>query len=296
MQLIRQQLERNPFMLTKVRQILGKLFLSSASFFWFSCDNANSEFPVNPPNIANQNSSSSCLTNENTSSSSYFNENLSSNERLSSNALPSSSAMEYSSSATSSSSSNNASSSSSTIPASSSSEKAPISCKPHTSSSSVKREAPQKASFDIEQTLSIMSHDTTGLIGQCVSAEQYCAIQMASDSRDFHMYSLDEKSRNHARFFVNDDVDSLLASPRGTSFSDEKRNCISNLKYKDNDFEGNILLYGVPPWSECEGKEPVQIDENYIKALLKIDSLFHVEYRKIFEETNKKAAECDALE
>ena len=46
-------------MLTKVRQILGKLFLSSASFFWISCDNANSEFPVNPPNIADQNSSSS---------------------------------------------------------------------------------------------------------------------------------------------------------------------------------------------------------------------------------------------
>ncbi len=110
------------------------------------------------------------------------------------------------------------------------------------------------------------------------------------------MYSLDEGSRNHARFFVNDEADSLLASPRGTSFSDEKRNCISNLKYKDNDFEGNISLYGVPPWSECEGKGPVQIDENYIKALLKIDSLSHVEYRKIFEETNKKAAECDAME
>ena len=46
-------------MLTKVRQILGKLFLSSASFFWISCDNANSEFPVNPPDQANQNSSSS---------------------------------------------------------------------------------------------------------------------------------------------------------------------------------------------------------------------------------------------
>ena len=102
--------------------------------------------------------------------------------------------------------------------------------------------------------------------------------------------------RNQARHFVNSELDSLLASPHGATFSEEKRNCISNLKYTYSQLEMNNLLYGVPPWSECEGKEPVQIDENYIKALLKIDSLSHVEYRKIFEETNKKAAECDALE
>ena len=138
-----------------------------------------------------------------------------------------------------------------------------------------------------------MSNDTTGLIGQCVSAQQYCSILKQSNSRDFHEYSLDEESRNHAIYFVNSELDSLLASPRGTSFSEEKRKCILNLKYSD--WEG-LPDYGIPPWYYCEGKDPVQIDENYIKALLKIDSLSHVEYRKIFEETNKKAAECDALE
>jgi hypothetical protein len=141
-----------------------------------------------------------------------------------------------------------------------------------------------------------MSHDTTGLLGQCVSAEQYCAVQLHSDSHDFHEYAEDQMERNQARFFVYSELDSLLASPRGASFSEEKRNCISNLKYKDEDFEGNIYLYGVPPWSECEGKEPVQIDENYIKALLKIDSLSRVEHKKILEETNEKAAKCDAME
>ena len=46
-------------MFKKIHNILGKLFLACTAFFWFSCDNANSDFPVNPPDQANQNSSSS---------------------------------------------------------------------------------------------------------------------------------------------------------------------------------------------------------------------------------------------
>ena len=142
-----------------------------------------------------------------------------------------------------------------------------------------------------------MSHDTTGLIGQCVSAEQYCAVQLHSDSHDFHEYAVDKMERNQARHFVNSELDSLLASPHGATFSEEKRNCISNLKYKDEDFEGTIYLYGVPPWElDCKGKDTAQIDENYIKAFLKLDSLAREEYKKILKETNEKAAHCDSLE
>ena len=141
-----------------------------------------------------------------------------------------------------------------------------------------------------------MSHDTTGLIGQCVSAEQYCAVQLHSDSHDFHEYAEDKMERNQARHFVNSELDSLLASPHGATFSEEKQNCISNLKYAISQMEMNLAMYGVPPWYNCEGKELVQIDENYIEAFLKIDSLFRVEHKKILEETNEKAAHCDSLE
>lgn len=103
--------------------------------------------------------------------------------------------------------------------------------------------------------------------------------------------------RNQARHFVNSELDSLLASPHGATFSEEKRNCISNLKYTLSQWETNDFLYGVPPWDlDCKGKDTAQIDENYIEAFLKIDSLFRVEHKKILEETNQKAAECDAME
>ena len=256
-------------MFSKIHNILGKIFLSCTAFFWASCTDTNSDIPVGPSNIANENSSSS--------------EAYSSSEQFSSSAAQSSSS--------------EVPSSSSVSVASSSSEKASITCKESTSSSSAKREPPQKASFDIEQTLSVMSHDTTGLVGQCISAEQYCAIQKRSNPHDFHEYAEGKIERNQARYFVNSELDSLLESPRGATFSEEKRKCILNLKYTYSQLEMNNLLYGVPPWDlDCEGKESVQIDENYIKAHLKLDSLAREEYKKILEETNEKAAECDSLE
>ena len=273
-------------MFSKIHNILGKVFLSCTAFFWASCTDSNSDIPVGPSNIANENSSSS--------------EAYSSSEQLSSSAAQSSSSEVPSSSSeaqTNSSSSNKVPSSSSISVASSSSEKASITCKESTSSSSAKREPPQKASFDIEQTLSVMSHDTTGLVGQCISAEQYCAIQKRSNPHDFHEYAEDKIERNQARYFVNSELDSLLESPRGATFSEEKRKCILNLKYTYSQLEMNNLLYGVPPWDlDCKGKDTAQIDENYIKAFLKLDSLAREEYKKILKETNEKAAHCDSLE
>ena len=269
-------------MLKKIHNIVGKIFLSCTAFYWFGCTDTNSGIPVGPSNIANQNSSSS--------------EAFSSSEQLSSKTEESSSSESPSSSSevqTNSSSSNNTPSSSSISAVSSSSEKAPISCKEPISSSSVKREPPQKASFDIERTLSVMSHDTTGLLGQCVSAMQSCAIHLQSYYKNFYEYAVDSRKRTRAKDFVNSELDSLLGSPRGATFSEEKRNCILNLKYS---YWEATPDYGIPPWYSCEDNGDVQIDEAYIRAILTLDSLSREEYKKILEETNEKAAECDALE
>ena len=204
-------------MFSKIHNILGKVFLSCTAFFWASCTDTNSDIPVGPSNITNENSSSS--------------ETFSSSEQISSSAAQSSSSENSPSSSeaqANSSSSNKVPSNSSISVASSSSEKAPFSCKESTSSSSAKREPPQKASFDIEQTLSVMSHDTTGLVGQCIPSMQSCVIQMESYDKNFYEYGLAGQERNRAKAFVNSELDSLLGSPRGATFSEEKRNCILN--------------------------------------------------------------------
>ena len=60
----------------KVHNILGKLFLACTAFFWFGCTDSNSEFPVNPPNQANENSSSSSSNTPASSSSKLTPKNL----------------------------------------------------------------------------------------------------------------------------------------------------------------------------------------------------------------------------
>ena len=258
-----------------IHKLLGKLLLSSAALCWMSCDSESVSSPSSEPVP---------------SSSSNPVPNSSSETPASSSSGPETSSSEVQAN---SSSSNNVPSSSSISEASSSSKKAPISCKAPTSSSSAKREPPQKATFDIEQTLSAMSQDTTGLIGQCIPSMRACVIQMESYDKNFYEYGLAGQERNHAMDFVNSELDSLLESPRGATFSEEKRNCILNLKYS---YWEATPDYGIPPWYSCEDNGDVQIDEAYIRAILTLDSLSREEYKKILEETNEKAAECDALE
>ena len=63
-------------MFKKVHNILGKLFLACTAFFWFGCTDSNSEFPVNPPNQANENSSSSSSNSPASSSSKLTSKDL----------------------------------------------------------------------------------------------------------------------------------------------------------------------------------------------------------------------------
>lgn len=277
----------------KLRKYLGKAFLLCTSFFWFSCDNANSEFPVNPPNIADQNSSSSSFTNENTSSSSLAKESSSSNEPFSSNAQPSSSAKDYSSSATASSSSKNAPSSSSNN-AQSSSSNAPVS----SSSKLTSKDLPKVSFLDIDQIIE-KNHalsDTAGLMGKNVSASDYCRTTLQGVRYNFYDSALPHSARNTAKDMIDDEVDSLLASPQAATFSEEKQRCILDLKYSSWDA---LPDYGIPIWYSCEheneGKDSVKIDEAYIRALEARNELFYDEYMDVFKETVNKAVRCDSL-
>ena len=280
-------------MFKKIHHILGKLFLACTAFFWFGCTDSNSEFPVNSPNNADQNSSSSSFTNENTSSSSLAKESSSSNEPLSSNAEPSSSAKDYSSSVTASSSSKNAPSSSFNN-AQSSSSNAPVS----SSSKLTSKDLPKVSFLDIDQIIEKNQalSDTAGLMGKNVSASDYCRTTLQGVRYNFYDSALPHSARNTAKDMIDDEVDSLLASPQAATFSEEKQKCILDLKYSSWDA---LPDYGIPIWYSCEheneGKDSVKIDEAYIRALEARNELFFEEYMDVFKETVNKAVRCDSL-
>jgi len=258
----------------KIHSILGKLFLACTAFFWFGCTDSNSEFPVNPPNQANENSSSS--------------EAFSSSEQRSSSAELSSSNEARSSSSdaqANSSVSNNVPSSSSNSPASSSSKLTP-------------NDLPKVSFLDIDQIINKNQalSDTAGLMGKKVSASDYCRTTLQGVRYNFYDSALPTSSRNTAKRMINDELDSLLESPQAVTYSEEKQKCILDLKYSS--WEG-LPDYGIPIWYSCEheneGKDSVKIDEAYIRALEARNELFYEEYMDVFKETVNKAVRCDSL-
>ncbi|MBQ7079505.1 MAG: hypothetical protein IJM92_07545 [Fibrobacter sp.] len=262
-------------MFKKVHNILGKLFLACTAFFWFGCTDSNSEFPVNPPNQANENSSSS--------------EAFSSSEQRSSSAELSSSTEARSSSSdvqANSSVSNNVPSSSSNAPASSSSKLTP-------------KDLPKVSFLDIDQIINKNQalSDTAGLMGKKVSASDYCRTTLQGVRYNFYDSALPTSSRNTAKRMINDELDSLLESPQAVTYSEEKQKCILDLKYSS--WEG-LPDYGIPIWYSCEheneGKDSVKIDEAYIRALEARNELFYEEYMDVFKEAINKAVRCDSLE
>jgi hypothetical protein len=220
-------------MFKKVHNILGKLFLACTAFFWFGCTDSNSEFPVNPPNQANENSSSS----------------------------------------------------SSNSPASSSSKL-------------TSKDLPKVSFLDIDQIIE-KNHalsDTAGLMGKKVSASDYCRTTLQGVRYNFYDSALPHSARNTAKDMIDDEVDSLLASPQAATFSEEKQKCILDLKYSSWDA---LPDYGIPIWYDCEheneGKDSAKIDEAYIRALEARNELFYEEYMEVFKETVNKAVRCDSL-
>lgn len=261
-------------MFNKIHNILGKLFLSCTAILWFGCTDSNSEYPVNPPNQANENSSSS--------------EAFSSSEQRSSSAELSSSTEARSSSSdvqANSSVSNNVPSSSSNTPASSSSKLTP-------------KDLPKVSFLDIDQIIN-KNHalsDTAGLMGKKVSASDYCRTTLQGVRYNFYDSALPTSSRNTAKRMINDELDSLLESPQAVTYSEEKQKCILDLKYSS--WEG-LPDYGIPIWYSCEheneGKDSLKIDEAYIRALEARNELFYEEYMDVFKETVNKALHCDSL-
>ena len=184
-------------MFTKIHQILGKLFLSSASFFWISCDSGSSAEEPGP-------------------------------------------------------------------------------------------------FIDIEQEMAKLTPlDTTGLRGQCISEKVHCeTIENFNGSINYE---------NNVIMIAKTKFNSLINSEQNVPFSDWKKRC-----YENAIGNGFYPLYGVSSCSNskrerkfdesCETVESVHIDEDYLKALQKNDSLERYVYQKKLEEINQKAAECDALE
>ena len=208
-------------MFTKIHQILGKLFLSSASFFWISCDNTNSEILVVPPNIADQNSSSSVSL----------------------------------------------------------------------SSSSAEALKKTEPFIDIEQEMAQLTPlDTTGLRGKCISEKDYCkTIENFNGSINYE---------NNVIMIAKTKVNSLINSEQNVQYSDWKKRC-----YEDAIGNGFYPLYGVSSCNNpdrkrkfdesCETVESVRIDEAYLKALQKNDSLKRYVTQRTFEKINEKIAKCD---
>ena len=261
-------------MFNKIHNILGKILLACTAFFWFGCTDSNSEYPVNPPTPANENSSSS--------------EAFSSSEQRSSSAELSSSTEARSSSSdvqANSSVSNNVPSSSSNTPASSSSKLTP-------------KDLPKVSFLDIDQIIN-KNHalsDTAGLMGKKVSASDYCRTTLQGIRYNFYDSALPTSSRNTAKRMINDELDSLLESPQAVSYSEEKQKCILDLKYSW--WEG-LPDYGIPIWYSCEheneGKDSLKIDEAYIRALEARNEFRYEEYMEVFEKTINKALHCDSL-
>ena len=261
-------------MFNKIHNILGKILLACTAFFWFGCTDSNSEYPVNPPTPANENSSSS--------------EAFSSSEQRSSSAELSSSTEARSSSSdvqANSSVSNNVPSSSSNTPASSSSKLTP-------------KDLPKVSFLDIDQIIN-KNHalsDTAGLMGKKVSASDYCRTTLQGVRYNFYDSALPTSSRNTAKRMINDELDSLLESPQAVTYSEEKQKCILDLKYSS--WEG-LPDYGIPIWYSCEheneGKDSLKIDEAYIRALEARNEFRYEEYMEVFEKTINKALHCDSL-
>jgi hypothetical protein len=133
-------------------------------------------------------------------------------------------------------------------------------------------------------------------MGKKVSASDYCRTTLQGVRYNFYDSALPTSSRNTAKDMIDDEVDSLLASPQAATFSEEKQKCILDLKYSSWDA---LPDYGIPIWYSCEheneGKDSVKIDEAYIRALEARNELFYEEYMDVFKETVNKAVRCDSL-
>ena len=133
-------------------------------------------------------------------------------------------------------------------------------------------------------------------MGKKVSASDYCRTTLQGVRYNFYDSALPHSARNTAKDMIDDEVDSLLASPQAATFSEEKQKCILDLKYSSWDA---LPDYGIPIWYDCEheneGKDSAKIDEAYIRALEARNELFYEEYMDVFKETVNKAVRCDSL-
>jgi hypothetical protein len=145
--------------------------------------------------------------------------------------------------------------------------------------------------IDIEQEMAKLTPpDTTGLRGKCISEMDYC--------KTIENFNGSIKYENNAIWTAKAKLDSLINNEQNDSFSNRKKRCYE-------DAIGNVFLplYGVSSCSDsnqrrkfdesCEMQEAVRIDDAYLKALQKNDSLERYVTQRTFEKINEKIAKCD---
>jgi hypothetical protein len=145
--------------------------------------------------------------------------------------------------------------------------------------------------IDIEQEMAKLTPlDTTGLRGQCISEKVHCeTIENFNGSINYE---------NNVIMIAKTKFNSLINSEQNVPFSDWKKRC-----YENAIGNGSYPLYGVSSCSNskrerkfdesCETVESVHIDEDYLKALQKNDSLERYVTQRTFEKINEKIAKCD---
>lgn len=164
-----------------------------------------------------------------------------------------------------------------------------------TPASSASRGTPKNSVpfIDIDECLSLFPPpDTAGLMGKCFSEQQIC-----ETIENYNGYFI---NRSDAETIAYEKINSILHSVKALSFSTKKREC-----YEDLIGFTEMPVYGVS-WCSNPDREKktdescnpgeARIDQEYIEALLKNDSLMRNTYRERLKEINSDAIQCEGLE
>lgn len=129
-------------------------------------------------------------------------------------------------------------------------------------------------------------------MGKCISEQKKCETIENYNSYYTHRFQ--------AKMIAYEKLDSIFHSEGVLSFSTKKRKCYEDLI----GFTG-MPVYGVS-WCSNPDREKetddscnpgeARIDQEYIEALLRNDSLTRNTYRETLKEINSNALECEGLE
>jgi len=135
--------------------------------------------------------------------------------------------------------------------------------------------------------------DTTGLREKCISEKVHC--ETIENYNGYFNY------KNKVIRKAKDKFHSLINNEQNVSFPDWKKRC-----YEDAIGMEAYPIYGVSAChnpnrerkfdESCETVESVRIDDDYLKALQKNDSLERYVNQEELEEINEKITKCESYD